>query len=117
MAALTVVNTTGAGIDPGFVAAAAAQTARNAKARTLVIVNNGSGGSINVTIPVNAGSAARPASGIYPAQTVADMVVAVPAGAIRVIGPVPLVYNDASNNIAINYSATATVTTAVIEDP
>ena len=75
-----------------------------------LLVENGSGGSINVTI-VNPQT--------YNELDVADRVVAVAAGAIKAI-PVPAFFKQDSDAVEgpgqalINYSAVASVTRAVV---
>lgn len=74
---------------------------------TVLIVNNGSGGSINVTIQT-----AATEDGL----AIADQVVAVGAGVQKVIGPFrPGTYNRASGDtdpglVYVDFSAVATVT-------
>lgn len=88
-------------------------TAPNPNGNLILEVANGSGGSITATI--TAVQTTRPAEGPYPKQTVADIAVAVGAGATKIIGPIPAAYNDANGNIAISYSATASVTVKAIQ--
>jgi hypothetical protein len=78
--------------------------------RRFVHVKNASGGSINVT--ENFGST-------IDGQAVAAKVVAIAAGADKFFGPWPASYNqtDGSNQVWIDYSATASVTRAVLELP
>lgn len=72
-----------------------------------LVVNNASGGSVNVTItgktPCNRG-------------VVHDLVVAVAAGTTKVIGPLPANWfaDPVSGLATVNYSATASVTVYTI---
>ena len=106
MAVIPEVTVTQAGSAPPVRAAAAADTAVPSENVDLY-VNNASGASINVTVvaksPCNQG-------------VLHDLVVAVPAGAIRLIGPLsPGRFADPVTGLAsVNYSATATVTVATI---
>lgn len=76
--------------------------------RTFLLVDNASGGSINVTLEVQTTSINVPGAG---AITVADIVVAVPSGAAKLIGPIAPAYVDASGYAHITYSAVTSVTT------
>lgn len=70
----------------------------------LFYVNNASGSSINVTFVT---------SQTVDGQAVADRVVAVAAGAAKMIGPFkPSQYNDVDGNVNVTYSAVTTVTVA-----
>ena len=117
MAALTVVQASSNGIDPGFVAAASGgDSVRSARGRSLLIVKNGGGSSITATIAPGPNST-RPAEGPFPSQAVASIAVSVAAGVEKVIGPIPTAYNDASGNFGVTYSAVTSVTVAAIEVP
>lgn len=86
-------------------AAAAADTLPN-PGDVLLFVKNASAASVNVTA-VTPGNVAG--------QAIADLVVAVAAGATAVIGPLdPAAFNDADGKVAINYSATASVTVQAV---
>lgn len=102
MATYTVQTVTTAGITPTKNAVSASDDFVN-DGRTVLHVTNGSGGSINVTVvtPVTTGGLA-----------VADLVVAVPAGEERVIGPFARsIYNDPSTGkVTVQFSGTTTVT-------
>ena len=106
MAALTVQPILAAGTTVAF--SAATVTTGDTVAldtQTTVLVNNGSGSSINVTF-----TSKRPAADGY---TVADKVVAVAAGAIKGFALDPAVYNDSTTAVAtIVCSAVTTVTLA-----
>jgi hypothetical protein len=72
--------------------------------RTFIYVNNGSGGSINVTIP-----STKTVDGL----AVPNRVVAVPAGQNRLIGPfLGEVSNQPDGSVHVNFSAVTSVTVA-----
>jgi hypothetical protein len=91
-----------AGTAPTFAAPSASDTAAIG---ALLIVKNGSGASINVTLVT---PSTLPTGDAYP-----DKVYAVPAGAERWI-PVLKEYRNASGVAGVTFSATASVTAAVI---
>jgi hypothetical protein len=88
-------------------AAAATDTFERRQGDCVLVVNNGSGAPINVTIVSHATPDAGEAS--------ADKVVAVPAGKRYMIGPFPQQFEDASGIVTVNFSATATVTRWVLD--
>lgn len=94
---------------PVYSAAGAGGDTFKAGDTTRFLVKNGSGSSINVTIPRYP---ATDAEGV--AETA--LVVAVPAGAERWIGPMygSRFTNPASGNVEPTYSSAVTVTVAVI---
>jgi hypothetical protein len=96
---------------PAFVAANAGGDTVVPGDRTRLIVRNGSGASINVTIP--AFPATLPHGAAMPA-----LVVAVPAGGEKWIGPLSgsQFANPANGLVAVQYSAVTTVTVAAISD-
>lgn len=99
---------TDAGLTPAFNSAAAGdEVVVESGERVVVVVANGSGGSINVTIPAVSDTANVPGVG---SVDVPDRVVAVPAGATREIGPIPSAYVGPNGKAAVNYSATSSVT-------
>ena len=75
--------------------------------RLFLHVKNGGGGSINVTIPVVQTAVRTPSGG---SLTLSNIVVAVGAGAEKMIGPFPPAYVDASGDVTIQYSGTSSVT-------
>lgn len=107
MALITPVAPALTGATLALGAAAASDTFERRQGDSVLVVNNASGGSINVTIV----SRATPDAG----EAVADLVVAVPAGAQKMIGPFPQQFEDASGLVTANFSATASVTRAVID--
>lgn len=75
---------------------------------TALLVTNGSGGSINVTVAV-------PGNTKYGVAE-PDLVVAVAAGATKLIGPLPVdLEDDTDRLIHVSYSAATSVTVAAIE--
>lgn len=114
MAALTPIRATIAGTTKTMDnAGGSGDTAPNPNGNLLLEVVNGSGGSITATIA--AVQTSRPAEGPYPAMTVANIAVAVGAGATKLIGPIPAAYNDSNGNIAITYSSATSVTVKAIQ--
>jgi hypothetical protein len=110
MAILTVTPIVRTGINPATPMAAAAGGG-DSFANTgneFLKVTNGGGSSINVTI------VAQAACSDYGVSNAAhDIVVAVPNGQTRDIGPInPKVYNDANGRAQITYSGVTTVTVA-----
>lgn len=110
MAAL-VTQTLGypAPLAPTYVAAGAGGDTIKAGDNVREFVKNGSGASINVTIPRYP---ATDAEGVAEAP----LVVAVAAGAERWIGPLygSRFTNPATGNVEISYSAVTTVTVAAV---
>lgn len=75
--------------------------------RTFLVVANGSGSPINVTMEIQNTSVSVPGVG---AITLTDNVVAVAAGATRLIGPIAPQYVDADGFAHVTYSDVTTVT-------
>lgn len=110
MAILTVAPVTRAGVDTVGVAADVVGDEWVNDGKQFVEVKNGSGGSINVTLNIQAtldGAAA------------VNPVVAVGAGVTKIIGPFPTgIYNQVANGRAkITYSAVTSVLTKVLNCP
>lgn len=96
-----------AGADPALAAASAGGDKVAPSDRGVLLVRNGSAASINVTVDV-------PGNTKYGLAN-PDVVVAVPAGADRLIGPFPGdLANPTDGLVALTYSAVATVTVAAI---
>lgn len=107
MATLNYAQATVAGTNPGLVAASAGGDKVGPSDRGALLVRNGSGASINVTVVVPGNSRFGPPN--------PDVVVAVPAGADRLIGPLPAELADPIDGlVAITYSAVTTVTVAAV---
>lgn len=104
MAVLTPLNPGLTGISEAFVAASGGGDTFPNDGHTMLHVKNGGGGSINVTIDskvaCNQGADH-------------DVVVAVPAGSDRVIGP--FLQDRFGTDVGITYSGVATVTVAAIK--
>lgn len=115
MADIPLQTITTAGVTPTMGAAAAEDTVQvDAGERVFILVENGGGSSINVTIPAVMETTVVPGVG---AVDVPDIVVAVAAGAMRAIGPIPLGYVGTNRRAAVNYSATADVTRSALRLP
>lgn len=116
MALMTVQDIVVAGLNPVYSAAANGDTfADDGRGRTFLHVKNGGGGSINVTIPAQVASVNVPG---YGSLARADLVVAVAAGAERMIGPfAEIAFKNSSGLVTVNYSAVTSVTSAAIRVP
>lgn len=99
-----------AGITPTYVAGASQQEVPCSGARSFMLVKNGSGAGLNVTI---VGQAI-----IGGDVTLPDRVVSVPAGTERIIGPIdPGRYAMSNGNAQVNLSATTTITVGYFQLP
>lgn len=108
MATLTSIKPTFAGVLLGAVAAAGGGDKFLNDGNVLLYVKNGSGVSINVTVV---------ASGAPGGLTITNPVIAVAAGAEKIIGPFdPKYFNDASGFVNLTYSAATSVTVSVIQE-
>ncbi len=111
----TATVTTTAGIDITTMTAVDAANGNSFRndGRKLLVVKNGGGSSINVTVDAYpTGSTLAPPDGL----AVTDRVVAVAAGATKVIGPfAPGLYNDAAGNTTVAFSSGTSVTATVLE--
>lgn len=116
MAALTIQTVAASGLAPAYTAAAAGgdSIANDYQRNTIAHVKNGGGASINVTVAPYITSKTVPDVGVI---TVPNIVVAVPAGSDRMIGPFPANYTDANGNVNLAYSAVTSVTVAAIKVP
>jgi hypothetical protein len=103
----TPVNTTAVGgvltLDN---ADATGQLIPNTKNDVFVVLQT-AGTTSNVTFTAQA--TARPADPRFPAQTVPNIVVAMGATELRVVGPFPSSFNDANGNLVISFSAVTNV--------
>lgn len=107
MAVIPTVQPVIGGAVATLVAANAGGDKFNNTGRERFRVRNGSGVSINVTFTAT-GSAGCPEGTLH------DKVVAVAAGAEKVFGPFdPARFSDASNQVAVGYSAVTSVTVGV----
>ncbi|MGH7243357.1 MAG: hypothetical protein ACREJD_08060 [Phycisphaerales bacterium] len=80
----------------------------NPRGDLMVRVNNASGGSVNATVVAQI--TGRPGDGTFAPSTIANNVVAVPAGTARVIGPIPTAFNDVNFRTNLIISSVASVT-------
>jgi hypothetical protein len=106
--ALSVQEIVRTGLDPSYEAANTDGESVANDGRTFVHVDNASGGSINVTV-------VHP--GTVDGLAVADLVVAVPAGEDRMIGPFPARFNQTGSDagkLYVDFSAVASVTVAAL---
>lgn len=102
MAALTVAQVLPSGVVTALVAAAGGGDSFPNTGDQWLDVNNGSGGSITVTI-------ATP--GKYQGQTITPIATAIPAGQRWRFGPFdPAIFNDANGNVQLTYSGVTSLT-------
>lgn len=114
MATLTPVNPAISGALLALTAAAGGgDQFANLRGNAYFVINNGGGGSINVTFAAQ--QTAIPAQGINPPIILANNVVAVAAGAQKIIGPIPAAFNDGNGNVQVTYSGVTTVTVGVLQ--
>lgn len=113
MADITVQTAAMAGVALSMGAAAADDTVPvQSGDRVGLIVANGSGSSIDVTVTAQTTSATVKD---YGTVTLADEVVAVAAGATTVIGPFSNAFVSSAGKVEVAYSSTATVTRTAIK--
>lgn len=104
--ALTVLQVARTGLTPAYTAGNVDGHSIVNDGRVCTHVKNGSGSSINVTVQT---------PGTVDGLAVSDLVVAVPAGQERMIGPFPPgVYNQADGTVYVDLSAVTTVTLAAV---
>lgn len=118
MATLTVQNIDKDGITPTLSAATAStgdQAVVADDGRHFLLVNNGSGGSINVT--VTAQRATSPQNGVGPDVAVSSIVHAVAAGGVGLIPILPAFIRTNDGIVQFVCSAVTTVTLGVIKLP
>lgn len=110
MAVLTVQDAAVTGLAEALVAAGAGGDSFDNNGLCLLEVVNGGVGSINVTIDDVQTPSPSGASAFNP-----DVVVAVPNGTTRLIGPFPpFRFNDALGRVNVTYSGVTTVTVRVV---
>lgn len=101
MGTYTAQTVTRTGVAPTANAVAASDTFAN-DGRTILIVENGSGGELTVTLVTQ---------GTVDGAAIADKTVTVANGATKAIGPFPpTVYNDSDGDVTVQYNATSSVT-------
>lgn len=117
MATLTVQVVAEAGLAPSYAAAAGGgDEIPNDNGDVILHVKNGGGGSINVTVAPQVASVAL--NGGLGTYTRSNLVVAVPNGGERMIGPFPRrAFNNANGRVAVTYSGVTSVTVAAIRVP
>ena len=107
---LTVLQVIQAGLNPAYTAANSVANGGNMFPNTgdaFLHVKNGSGSSINVTVDI---------PGLVAGMAISDLVVAVPAGGERMIGPFdPTWCNQSDGKVYVDFSAVTTVTVAAIK--
>lgn len=107
MATLTSQDITRTGLDIAGVAASGGGDQWTNYGSQALVVRNGGGSSITVTLQIQA---------TVDGQTVNNPTVTVPAGVTKVIGPFPLnVYNDGASVAKVTYSSVTSVFVAVIK--
>jgi len=106
MATYSVQSPSITGTTPTFSAVSSSDKVHYVGERSFLIVKNGGGSSVNVTVVV---------PGSTYGQANPDVVVAVPAGAERWIGTFRRDMADANGDIATNFSATSSVTAALVQ--
>jgi hypothetical protein len=108
-AVLTVQKPTIAGVVLTYTAVNSSDKFTNT-GKEFAHVKNGSGSSVTVTFA----AAGADEFGIVAAAH--DVVVTVPAGSDRVVGPFdPHRFNDVNGQLTVNYSATTTITAAIFQ--
>lgn len=95
------------GLNPTFSAADGSnQNSFENNGQTYLHVKNGGGSSINVTIDT---------PGTVDGLAVGNLIVAVPNGGERIIGPFPQnIYNQVDGKVYVDWSAVTSVTAAVL---
>jgi hypothetical protein len=113
MAALTIQTVVPNGLAATYTAASGGgdSIADDGKERTFLHVKNGGGSSINVTVVAQKTSVMHPQVGPV---TISNVVVAVPNGQERMIGPFADAFRDLNGNVQISYSGVSSVTVAAI---
>ena len=116
--ALTVVSVTEAGVAATLGAATATDgdsfDNRNKRGRAVIVVLNGSGGSITVSIPAQKTSSRKQGFG---AVTKADAGGSVANGATKYFGPFDDCFEDANGKVKAICSAVSSVTVGVLYLP
>lgn len=118
MATLTRQAVNEDGADLTFASAAGGgDVVTNADGKTFLLVRNGSGGSITVTVTEQI-SGTTVEDPVYGTVSKANAAVAIADGGTGVIGPFKKqAFNNASNQIEISYSGTTSVTVAALYIP
>jgi hypothetical protein len=104
--ALTAQTISRAGVKPSYTAVNSDGNYFANNGREFLHVKNGSGSSINATVQT---------PGTVDGLGISDLIVAVPAGEERMIGPFPSgVYNQTDGTTYVDWSAATSVTAAVL---
>lgn len=112
MAILTIAVVDEDGVDPGFVAANGGGDEFANDGATLLLVNNQDASAKTVTITAQTTTDVDAQLGKL---TKSNRIVNVPAGEIRVIGPLPSkAFNDVNGRAQVSYSAVTSVTVAAV---
>lgn len=115
MAALTRQNLAEAGLNATYVAASGGGDTVPNDGETFLHVKNGGVGSINVTVAAAVATVFKEGFGTL---VRGNIVVAVPNGAERFIGPFPpSAFNDVNGSVPITYSGVTSVTVAALKVP
>lgn len=88
---------------------------KNVPGRTILIIRNGDASSKTVTIPAR--RTTRPGDAQFPAQSVSDIVLAIAASGIAVLGPFYAAHTDAEGYVTATWSAGTSVTADVVQLP
>lgn len=115
-AVLSVTDITEAGVTMTLASAAGGgdSFANDSSGRVILVVTNGSGGSITVTCTPATASIAVPG---YGTLTKATGCGAVGAGATKIFGPFPTTYNDSNGRVAVTYSGVTSLTVGAFRVP
>ena len=118
MAALTVQDVVPAGLAESLASAAGGgdTIAVDSSQLHFLEVVNGGGGSINVTIAKKSGLSSALVKDVG-TLAIADVVVAVGAGASKLIGPFSDAYIQANGTVSIAYSGVTSVTVRALRLP
>lgn len=108
MATLTVQDSAQAGLEVSFDAAAGGgDEFANANGNTILLVNNGDGSPVTVTIVTQS---------TYQGLALADQAVVVAAGEIEAIGPFNTDdFNDSNGRVQVTYSGVTSLTVAAVK--
>ena len=106
MAQLTIQALSQSGINPALVAASSGGDKFAFAGNRFLLVNNSSGTNVNVTIDAQSNCS----QGFDH-----DVVVAIPTGAQRIIGPFDSRFSDTGGNVNVGYSSVASVTVVPLQ--
>lgn len=114
MAELTVTDISEDGSNVTFASAAAGGDTAANDGRVMLLVDNGSGSSITVTVSEQVSGSVQDSN--YGDLAKSDATISVPNGECQPFGPFsPQAFNDSNGDINISYSATASVTVAAFK--